>query len=97
MKIDVTIIVRYSKYSKLAEASIKNGYDLDRVPIDKLFVVDDMIFLEEFTQGLAFFLCFLRFLGYMKIFPHVMKTIHLVFLMMSKIVIYILFQDILMV
>ena len=41
--------------------------------------------------GVAFFLCFLRFLGYLKIFPYVMKTIHLVFLMMSKIVIYILF------
>ncbi len=76
---------------KEAQQSILNGNDLDDVVLSKLFVLDGELFMEEFFLGLAFFLCFFRFLGYLKIFPHVMKTIHLIFLMMSKIMIYIVF------
>ena len=80
-----------SKILSIAEKSIANGNDLDEVPLSKLFVLDQELSAQDFMLGVAIFLCFFRFLGYLKFSTQVMQTLHLVFLMMSKITIYIVF------
>ena len=80
-----------SKILDIAEKSIASGNDLDEVPLSKLFVLDQELLAQDFMLGVAIFLCFFRFLGYLKFSTQVMQTLHLVFLMMSKIMIYIVF------